>query len=969
MTGDQHRSSAAISGLDPPLAAASSVVIVDDQPANVALLDRILSDIAEVHGFTDPHVALEHCRRSLPSVVLLDLHMPDLDGFAVMDALNDLIPERGLLPVLVLTADVTTDARDRALASGAKDFLTKPFDRTEVLLRVANLLDLRALHDRLQRHEAGPKQSPDSRVAADGETMQPREVLAATEVAHRLDSLEQHVIDAAHDVTNLLGVIMNFTTFVERQVVDPASLSDLAQIRTAAEQAAALTRDLSALARQTLIPPEPTGINEMVEDVATVTTPARGGWVADPDFRLIFESAPALYLVMGPDLRIVAASDDYLDSTATDRTVIVGRTMDEVFPDNPDDPENPGSSNVQASLERVRRDRVVDVMPIQKYDILVPGSGGHEYQERYWSPVNSPIIGPDGDLAYVLHHVQDVTASVQQAQSAESTVAAQIRRASSISSQLKAVNADLQRKTDELVQAQRRSDEANAAKTEFLSRMSHELRTPLNSILGFAQLLEMGELSEEQRDSLTHIGKGGRHLLGLINDLLDLEQVESGRLSLSLEPVDVSAVADAVVRQTQPMASQRGTSVRMTAPPGEVWAVADSRRLTQVLFNLLGNALKYSEPDGFVDVNVEQISGTCAISVSDDGPGITAEDLPLIFDVFERLGADGTNVEGTGVGLSLVRRFVAAMNGTVDVSSTVGVGSRFTVWLPSATDEQLAHLAGPSPAEVTSPGDQQNTTTASVTTELLTRVILYVEDNPANMALLQGIIDRRHRCRLVGAPTLDAARASLRESLPDAIVLDLHLPDGHGQELLEELRSANATRHIPVIVLTADATPTVRRKLLDAGANEFVTKPLDIAQFIGILNELLPPSPRPIPEGAMPGHGTIRILLVEDESPSRAAKAQVLTEHGYEVVLAADGVQALDAFDRHGGIDLVVSDVAISSVRDQELERHLIERDPAVRVLLLAGDDADVPRGSRRVLDRSACGVDLLTAVREVLDA
>lgn len=582
----------------------------------------------------------------------------------------------------------------------------------------------------------------------------------------------------------------------------------------------------------------------MVEDGETVTTSAGGGRGVDPDFRLIFESAPAAFLVLDPDFRIVAVSDEYLDATLTKRGAIEGRGIFEVFPDNPDDPETPGSSNLRASLERVRRDCVVDVMPIQKYDIPVPGSGGNQFQERFWSPVNSPIIGPAGGLAYVLHHVEDVTASVQQAQSAESTVAAQIRRASSISAQLKEVNADLQRKTDELVEAQRRSDEANAAKTEFLSRMSHELRTPLNSILGFAQLLEMGELSEEQRDSLSHIGKGGRHLLGLINDLLDLEQVESGRLSLSLEPVDVSALADAVVRQVQPMASERGTSVRLTAPPGEVWAVADSRRLTQVLFNLLGNALKYSHRDGFVDVILEEISGKCAISVSDNGPGISAEDLTRIFDVFERLGAGGTNVEGAGIGLSLVRRFVAAMNGTVDVSSTVGTGSRFTVWLPSATLEQMAHLAGPSPADVTSPGDQGNITTASVTTELATRVILYVEDNRANMALLQGIVDRRHGCRLVGAPTLDAARASLRESLPDAIVLDLHLPDGQGQELLEELRSTGATRHIPVVVLTADATPTVRRRLLDAGANEFVTKPLDVAQFIGILDELLPPTPR-----------------------------------------------------------------------------------------------------------------------------
>lgn len=569
-------------------------------------------------------------------------------------------------------------------------------------------------------------------------------------------------------------------------------------------------------------------------------TSSRGGRAPDPDFRLIFESAPAAFLVLDPDFRIVAVSDEYLDATLTKRGAIEGRGIFEVFPDNPDDPETPGSSNLRASLQRVRRDQVVDVMPIQKYDIPVPGSGGNEFQERFWSPVNSPILGPDGGLAYVLHHVQDVTASVQQAESAEGTVAAQIRRAAAVSSQLKAVNADLQRKTDELVQAQRRSEESNAAKSEFLSRMSHELRTPLNSILGFAQLLELGELTEEQRDSVSHIGNGGRHLLGLINDLLDLEKVESGRMSLSLEPVEVTSVVDSVVRQTRPMADERGTSVRIAVPSREAWVVADSRRLTQVILNLLGNALKYSNPNGHVDVKVEVGQGRHAISVIDDGPGIRAEDLPRVFEPFERLGAEGTNVEGAGIGLALVQELVAAMNGTVDVSSTVGQGSRFTVWLPSATDEQIVHLAGPSHADTASPGDQGNITTSSVTSEHPAQVILYVEDNLANMALLQGIVDRRHGCRLVGAPTLDAARASIREGLPDAIILDLHLPDGHGQDLLRELRSTEATRHIPVVVLTADATSTTRKRLMGAGANKFVTKPLDVARFLDILDDVLP---------------------------------------------------------------------------------------------------------------------------------
>lgn len=212
MTGDQ-RSSAAVSGLDPPLAAAATVVIVDDQPANVALLDRILSDVAEVHGFTDPRVALEHCRSSLPSVVLLDLHMPGLDGFAFMDALKDLIPERGLVPVLVLTADVTTDARDRALSSGAKDFLTKPFDRTEVLLRVANLLEIRTLHDRLARHNTHLQDELDVRIEA--------ETQAQAELAERHRRIDQALEPG--------GLSMVFQPISELRTGDIAGVEALAR--------------------------------------------------------------------------------------------------------------------------------------------------------------------------------------------------------------------------------------------------------------------------------------------------------------------------------------------------------------------------------------------------------------------------------------------------------------------------------------------------------------------------------------------------------------------------------------------------------------------------------------------------------------------------------------------------------------------------------------------------------------------
>ncbi|HEV3399104.1 MAG TPA: histidine kinase dimerization/phospho-acceptor domain-containing protein, partial [Actinomycetes bacterium] len=229
------------------------------------------------------------------------------------------------------------------------------------------------------------------------------------------------------------------------------------------------------------------------------------------DFRSLFEAAPGSYLVLDPELVIVAVTDAYLRDTMTVREEVLGRGLFEVFPDNPDDPEATGEHNLRASLDRVRRDLVPDTMAVQQYDIRRPQAEGGGFEVRYWSPVNSPVLGPGGDLEFIIHSVEDVT-----------------RR-------LRAERA--------LREAKEEADRANTAKSEYLSRMSHELRTPLNAILGFAQLLELEDLTEEQRENLHFILNAARHLLALINEVLDIASIEAGRLPLSLEPV---AVADVV---------------------------------------------------------------------------------------------------------------------------------------------------------------------------------------------------------------------------------------------------------------------------------------------------------------------------------------------------------------------------------------------------------------------------------------
>ena len=310
------------------------------------------------------------------------------------------------------------------------------------------------------------------------------------------------------------------------------------------------------------------------------------------DFKALFEGAPGSYLVLDPELVIVAVSDAYLRDTMTARAQIVGRGLFEVFPDNPDDPEADGEGNLRASLDRVRRDLVADTMAVQKYDIRRPEGGGFEV--RYWAPVNSPILGPGGELAYILHSVDDVTGFVrlEQLGTAQLNLTAELRMHNA------RIEEQVRQRSMELREAKEAADRANQAKSEYLSRMSHELRTPLNAILGFAQLLELEDLADEQRENLHYILTAARHLLALINEVLDIAAIEAGRLPLSLEPVAVAEVVAETVSLIRPLADQH--QVLLVSPPAacQIHVQGDRQRLKQILLNLLSNAVKYNRQGG-----------------------------------------------------------------------------------------------------------------------------------------------------------------------------------------------------------------------------------------------------------------------------------------------------------------------------------------------------------------------------------
>ena len=491
--------------------------------------------------------------------------------------------------------------------------------------------------------------------------------------------------------------------------------------------------------------------------------------------------------------------------------------------------------------------------------------------------------------------------------------------------EIERINASLERRVEErtadLAAAREMAEGANRAKSDFLSNVSHELRTPLHAIIGFTEFVLENEdepLTEEQTTSLSQVLKAGRHLLLLINDVLDLSKIEAGGISLSIEPVDATQVVDECVSLMSSFAAGRNVDLRNPlAGAGIPRIEADRIRFKQVFLNLLSNAIKYNRERGLVVIERgDSAADTLRIGVRDTGPGITENCLARLFVPFDRLGAENSAIEGTGIGLTISKRLVDQMGGRLTVDSIVGEGSTFWLEMP-VSNRPVREQLNDDQFEYAIP-------------ELHGRV-LYIEDNPANLELVRRIIGRRPGAEFIGAADGETGVELARAHRPDVILLDIHLPGMDGFKVLRTLRATAETEHIPVIALTAAASDFDKKRGRAAGFYDYLTKPIAAASLLSTIGRALRPNE--------PGRSAAsdRVLVVDDMPVNLRITQRQLQKLDIESDAVADPARALEMLAT-GKFALALVDMNMPEISGIELTRRLraLERTSGTRTPVIA---------------------------------
>ena len=575
-----------------------------------------------------------------------------------------------------------------------------------------------------------------------------------------------------------------------------------------------------------------------------------------PDFRSLFEAAPGLYLVLTPEFRIVAVSNAYLQATMTKREEILGRGIFDVFPDNPNDPHATGVRNLRESLASVLQNLAADGMAVQKYDIRRPEEEGGGFEERFWSPVNSPVINSAGQLTYIIHRVEDVTefvrlkrAEVEQSRLAEELRGRTARMQSEVYLRAQEV-ADANRKltaaNEELSGLYEKLKELDQLKTQFFANVSHELRTPLALILGpVSNRLAQNNLSDAERRDLEMVQRNARLLLKHVNDLLDLSKLEAGRMLVEYAETDLARLSGFVASCFHSLACDRHIQFTVRVPR-QAPAQIDVEKCQRILLNLLSNAFKFTPPGGAVELTLHTEQARAIFRVCDTGPGVPAHLRSAVFERFRQAtGNANRSYGGTGLGLAIVKEFVELHGGQVSLGEAQGGGAVFTVELPltapsgaliQKSDGMLDELASLHIADELRPSVRRPSASRTIPALSGAPLVLVVEDNPDMNAYLSEVLAPYYR--VVSAFDGQEGLEQALRLKPDLIVCDVMMPRQSGDELVRQLRRSTSDP-VPILLLTAKADDELRIQFLREGVQDCLSKPCSADELLARAERLI----------------------------------------------------------------------------------------------------------------------------------
>lgn len=566
----------------------------------------------------------------------------------------------------------------------------------------------------------------------------------------------------------------------------------------------------------------------------------------EPDYQQIFKALPGLYLILlpEPDFTIAAVTDAYARATMIDPGQVIGKGLFEIFPDNPDDPKASGVQNLKRSLERVLRTARPDSMAVQKYDVKKPNDPEGKFEERYWSPINSPVLNDEGKVVFIIHRVEDVTEFMNLS-----------HRGASLRSKVEQTEAEIYLRAQEIQEANKKLETAHRElehlykkvtdldelKTQFFSNVSHELRTPLTLILGpVQQMMAKKVLPPEDLETLAVVERNALTLLKQVNDLLDVAKLEAGKMKIHYSQTDLARLLRFTASHFETALQSKGVAF-FVETPSSVPVQADEEKIQRVIMNILSNAIKFVPSGGWVKCSVDVSQDRAVVTISDNGPGVKKEFRSSIFDRFtQEDGGPERSKGGTGLGLAIARDFVDLHGGEISVLETPGGGATFRIEIPLKAP--TGTVVNAKTVETISTGQMLESTVAELNQGGAVREgnqassprgsakVLVVEDNPDMREFIQGTLSRDFN--VITAEDGEAGLEAAQRERPDLIITDLMMPKKSGASLIEEARQSEELKMVPIILLTARADDQLKLRLLGEGCQDYLLKPFSQKELL-----------------------------------------------------------------------------------------------------------------------------------------